>query len=222
MPIITHLLNGKRLHSTHMCTLDILLLPSAARLAHIIPSLASHFLLSVVTMCKVGCTITFTKNGCTIVYRGKTIVCRHKYQQTGLWMVPLTPDMSTAPTSTPTNRPSAIVVAVNVDATSSATKYTCYVYQLLCSLPAATLLLALDKSTKSQTIPGLTPALICSHPPRSTATDKGHMSCHCSNTASTCNKHADVILARAKNDRMFPAHKACVAQEDKDSGTSHQ
>jgi hypothetical protein len=36
---------------------------------------------------------------------------------------------------------------------------------------------------------------------------------HCSNTASTRNKHADVILARAKVNRMIPAHKACVAQD---------
>jgi hypothetical protein len=39
------------------------------------------------------------------------------------------------------------------------------------------------------------------------------MHCHHSNTASTSNKHADVICARAKVDRMFPAHKACAAQE---------
>jgi hypothetical protein len=36
---------------------------------------------------------------------------------------------------------------------------------------------------------------------------------HRSNTASTCNKHADVILARAEVDCMFPAHKACAAQD---------
>jgi hypothetical protein len=57
------------------------------------------------------------------------------------------------------------------------------------------------------------PALICSHLSRSTATDKGHMRRHHSNTASTRNKHADVILAHAKVDCMFPAHEACAAQE---------
>jgi hypothetical protein len=39
------------------------------------------------------------------------------------------------------------------------------------------------------------------------------MHCHRSKTASTRNKHADVILARAKVDRMFPAHEACAAQD---------
>jgi hypothetical protein len=131
----------------------------------------------------------------------------------GLWMVSLNPDTSTTPTFTSTIRLSAITVAANVDAISSAAKYARYVHQLLCSLPTATLLLALDKSTKLQTIPGLTPALIRSHLPRSTATNKSHMHCHHSNTASTRNKHADVILARAKVDRMFPTHKACAAQD---------
>jgi hypothetical protein len=57
------------------------------------------------------------------------------------------------------------------------------------------------------------PALICSHLSQSTATDKGHMHHHRSNTASTYNKHADVILARAKVNPMFPTHKACAAQD---------
>jgi hypothetical protein len=124
-------------------------------------------------------------------------------------MIPLSKDTSPSPAGfQPT-----IAMAANVVATSSAAKYACYVHQLLCSPLAATLLLALDKSTKLQTNPDLTLLLICSHLPKSTATDKGHMRCHHSNTASTRNKHADVILARAKVDRMFPAHKACAAQD---------
>ena len=60
-PNIPRLPNGNRVNSTHMCTLDIPLLPPGARAAHIIPGLASHLLLSIVTMCNVGCTITFSK-----------------------------------------------------------------------------------------------------------------------------------------------------------------
>ncbi len=104
-------------------------------------------------------------------------------------------------------------MAANVDATSSAAKYAHYVHQLLCLPPAATLLLALDKSIKLKTIPGLTLLLICSRLPKSTATDKGHMRCRRSNTASTRNKHADIILAHVKVDRMFPAHEACAVQD---------
>jgi hypothetical protein len=74
--------------STHTCTLDLLDLPAGARAAHIIPGLASHSLLSVVTM-YAGCTVTFTKINCTITYRGRTIICGHKCTHTGLWMIPL-------------------------------------------------------------------------------------------------------------------------------------
>ncbi len=212
VPIIACLPNGNQVHSTHTCTLNIPSLPPGARAAHIIPGLALHLLVSIVTMCNAGCTVTFSKIGCTIVYCGRTIVCGHKCTCTGLWMIPLA-EITTPPTSMPTTSSISIELAANVDATSLAAEYAQYVYQLLCSPPAAPLLLALDKSAKLQTIAGLMPALICSHLPRSTATDKGHMHCHHSNTASIRNKHADIILAQAKVDRMFPAHKACVAQD---------
>jgi hypothetical protein len=213
LPIIARLPNGNRVHSTHTCTLNIPSLPPGVRGAHIIPGLASHSLLSVVTMCNAGCTVTFSKIGCTIVYHGNTIVCGHKCTQTGLWMIPLTPKLTTLPTSMPITCPTSIKLAANVDATSSAAEYARYVHQLLFSPPAATLLLALNKSTKLQTIPGLTPALIPSHLPRSTATNKGHMRRHCANTASTRNTHTDIVLARAKVDPMFPVHEACAVQD---------
>jgi hypothetical protein len=127
-------------------------------------------------------------------------------------MIPLT-DITTPPTSMPTTSQISIKLAANVDTISLATKYAQYVHQLLCSPPASTLLLALQKSTKLQTIPGLMPALIRSHLPQSTATDKGHMCRHRANTASTRNKHADVILAQAKVNCMFPAHEACAGQD---------
>jgi hypothetical protein len=127
----------------------------------------------------------------------------------GLWMIPLIQGTNPPPSdSQPT-----IAMAANVDVTSSTAKYARYFHQLLCLLPAATLLLALDKSTELKTIPGLTSLLICFHLPKSTATNKGHMRRQCSNTASMCNKHADIILARAEVDHMFPAHEACAVQD---------
>jgi hypothetical protein len=66
-------------------------------------------------------------------------------------------------------------LAANVDATFSTTKYAHYIYQIMCSLPASTLLRALDLSEELATIPCLTTALIKNHLPRSTATDKGHI-----------------------------------------------
>jgi hypothetical protein len=187
MPIVAHLSNGDQVHSTHTCTLDIPLLPPGACTAHIIPGLALHLLLSIVTIRNVGCTITFSKIVCTIVYRGKTIICGHKCTCTGLWMIPLTPEITTSPTSMSATSQSSIKLAVNVEATSLTVKYTQYVHQLLCSPPAATLvLLALDKSTKLETIPGLMPTLIHSHLPQSTATCALPPLHHCISTKHSC------------------------------------
>jgi hypothetical protein len=160
------------------------------------------------------CTITFTKIGCTIVYCGQTIVCGHKCTRTGLWMIPLTPWSPTAPTALSAINPPSIAITANVNATSSAAKYARYVHQLLCYPPATTLLHTLATSTKLTPIPGLTPALICSHLPCYTATDKSHMRHHRSRTASTRNKnHTNIVLARAKVDQMCPPHKACAVQD---------
>jgi hypothetical protein len=104
-------------------------------------------------------------------------------------------------------------MAANVNATSSAAKYTLYVHQLLCSSPAATLLHTFATSTELITIPGHTPALIWSHLPCSTAANKGHMHSHHLHTASTCSNHADIVLALAKVNQMCPPHEACMVQD---------
>ncbi len=214
VPLIARLLNGGKVQSTHTCTLDLPELPAGARAAHIIPRLASHSLLSFITICNSGCMVTFTKINCTIAYHGRTIICGHKCTQTGLWMVPITKNtgnQATCPVP-PTAAPTS-AVAANVNATSSATKYARYIHQCLCSLPAATLLGALNCSEELATIPGLTPHLIKFHLPCSTATDKGHLHWHKSNTASTQNVQDTIVTARAKVDRMFPQQEICAVQD---------
>jgi hypothetical protein len=208
-PIITRLPNGAWVHSTHTCTLDIPSLPPNAGATHIIPGLASHSLLSVLTLCNARYTVHFTKIGCTIVYQGRTIVCGHKCTRTGLWMIPLSKDAKAPPADFhPT-----VAMAANIDATSSTAKYACYIHQTLCSPTAATLLHALTKSTELKTIPGLTTNLIHAHLPKSTATDKGHMRPHRANTASTCNNHPAIVQACAEVDNMFPIHKTCAVHD---------
>jgi hypothetical protein len=167
VPLIACLPNGDKVQSTHTCTLNLPDLPAGAQAAHVIHSLASHLLLSVVTMCNAGCTVTFTKINCTISYHGQTIICGKKCTCTGLWMVPLTNnvgDQATSPSATtnhaPLITPSTTAVATNFDVTSSTAKYACYTHQIMCSLPASTLLRALDLSEELATIPGLTTALI--------------------------------------------------------------
>jgi hypothetical protein len=106
-----------------------------------------------------------------------------------------------------------MVIAANVDATSSAAEYARYIHQCICSPPSATLLGALARSEKLITIPGLTLTLIKNHLPCSTATDKGNMHQHRSNTASTRNNHNDIVAARAEVDHMFPQHEICTMQD---------
>ena len=60
-PLKVRLPDGGYVSSTHTCDLDLPLLPTKARLGHIIPGLASHSLLSVVKLCNAGCEVTFTK-----------------------------------------------------------------------------------------------------------------------------------------------------------------
>ena len=95
------------------------------------------------------------------------------------------------PTAVPTS-----AIAANVNVTSSAAEYARYIRQCLCSLPTPTLLGALKHSEELATILGLTPQLINSHLPCSTATNKGHMRRHRSNTASTSNVHNAIVAAR--------------------------
>jgi hypothetical protein len=140
VPLVSRLPNGERVQSMHTCTLDLSELPAAARNAHIIPGLALHSLLSIITMCYAGCTITFTKIGYSIVYRGRTIVCGHKCTRTGLWMVPLQQGHTNTSTSPATNSPATPAMAANVKATLSAAKYARYIHQLLCSPPTSTLI----------------------------------------------------------------------------------
>jgi hypothetical protein len=137
--IITRLPNGERIHFTHTCTLDIPALPTSVRHAHIIPGLTSHSLISVITLCNAGCNVAFTKIGCTIIYCGKIILFGSKCTHTGVYMIPLCP---TLPSTTSNNHanPLITVIAANVEDTSSAGQYACYIHQALCSPPATTLI----------------------------------------------------------------------------------
>ena len=53
--------DGNQVFSTHRCLLDLPNLPRDARQAYVIPGLASHSLISVVTLYNAGCEVTFTK-----------------------------------------------------------------------------------------------------------------------------------------------------------------
>jgi hypothetical protein len=163
--------------SQHTHNVDLPDLPAGTQAAHVIPGLASHLLLFVITMCNAGCTVTYTKINCTISYHSQTIICGSKCTRTGLRMVPLTKVkvQATSPSATTNHAPlctsSTAAVAANIDTTSSTTRNARYIHQIMCSPPASTLLWALDLSKELATIPGLTTTLIktiCHAPPLQT------------------------------------------------------
>ena len=51
-PMRIRLPNGETIQSSHVAILDLPQLPAPARIAHIVPGLASHSLISVVKLCK--------------------------------------------------------------------------------------------------------------------------------------------------------------------------
>jgi len=132
-PIVARLPNGDQVRSTHTGTLDLPGLPAAARLAHIIPGLASHSHISVVTLCNARCDVLFTKIGCTITHRGRTIMRGNKCTCSGLWIIPLYAAIQPTPTATPPR--SLTAMAANIAATSSAGDHARYIHQALCSPP---------------------------------------------------------------------------------------
>ncbi len=70
-PLVVQLPNGAQVQSTHTCLLNLPMLPAAAQQAHIVPGLALHSLVSVVTLTNPGCKVHFTKIGCTITHQGE-------------------------------------------------------------------------------------------------------------------------------------------------------
>ena len=73
-PLRVTLPNGDTISSSHVGELDLPLIPSGGRVAHDVPGLASHSLVSVVKLCNAGCQVDVKDISCEIRYRGKTIV----------------------------------------------------------------------------------------------------------------------------------------------------
>jgi hypothetical protein len=67
-PITIQNPNGSIMTSTHLAELPIPDLPLTARMAHILPALQSHLLVSIGTMCDAGCDITFSTTTVTVCH----------------------------------------------------------------------------------------------------------------------------------------------------------
>jgi hypothetical protein len=58
-PLTIHLPNGKIVHSTHICDISIPGLPMFL-MGHIVPGLSMASLMSIRSLCKAECEVTFT------------------------------------------------------------------------------------------------------------------------------------------------------------------
>jgi hypothetical protein len=63
----------------------------AARLAHILPGLGQHSLLSVGQMCESGFSVTFTASNVTVTKGHSTILTGERDKESSLWRAPLNP-----------------------------------------------------------------------------------------------------------------------------------
>ena len=89
-PLTIKLPNGNTVRSSHVGELDLPLIPSGGRVAHVVPGLASHSFVSTVKLCNARCQVDMRDISCEIRYRGQIIVRCSKDTRTGLWMMPLT------------------------------------------------------------------------------------------------------------------------------------
>ena len=86
-PLSITLPDGSIIYSSHTANIALPQLPPMARLAHIVPGLSSHNLVSVVKLCNAGCKVVMLDISCEVQYRGKTVIKCSKDVNTGLWMI---------------------------------------------------------------------------------------------------------------------------------------
>ncbi len=84
-PLNINLPDGKIVHSTHICDVEI---PGLLHVleVHIVPALNVASLIGIQILCKVGCWVVFTDTACYVKYNGKIILQGTKDFSTDLWV----------------------------------------------------------------------------------------------------------------------------------------
>ena len=211
-PLTIKLPNGATVKSSHTANIALPQLPPMARIAHIVPGLASHSLVSVVKLCNAGCQVKIDDISCEVHYRGRVVIKCSKCTKTGLWMLPLTESANELAGSITQNDLSQLDhAALHAHVTSTKSEMVQFYHQALFSPPAITLLKAI-KNKQLESFPGLVPSLL-KHLPPSTATAKGHMKKNPKGLRSTRtdtqarkDAHLDIL-------DMNPPQKICAAHE---------
>jgi hypothetical protein len=92
-PLVVRLSNGDTITLTQTATLNTPSMPHTERKAHIMIGLAQHSLLSVGQICDSRCSVTFTAAEVTVKNGESTSVSGLRDQDSGLWLVPLEPNV---------------------------------------------------------------------------------------------------------------------------------
>jgi deoxyxylulose-5-phosphate synthase len=89
-PLTVRLPNGATMESTHTAALEIPEINKAASIAHVLPGMTNHYLLSVGQLCNEGFTVTFRIESFTIHSSQSIQVLRGARDlDTGLWRINL-------------------------------------------------------------------------------------------------------------------------------------
>lgn len=151
--------------STHQAELPIPALPLTAPMAHIVPKLQSHLLVSIGTLWDVGCDVTFTTTTVTVKHK-YDIVLTGTHTPSGLWHFAI-------PTTALLHQTHEDV-ALSTIGYPNAAELVAYAHVTFFSAALSTLEHALQKVYVGN-LPGLTAITLWQHPPTSVATIKGHL-----------------------------------------------
>jgi hypothetical protein len=179
-PLTINLLNGKSVHSMHICNISIPGLPMIPT-GHIVSSLSMASLMGIHILCKAGCKVIFTDTTCEVKYQDKVILTDIKDPTTDLWTLPITPTAITATRSQELghdqhdqeNPPPVnwVAFAHSFQTHANAVKFS---HQSLCNQKISSLMKALKKGFLNG-CPNLSKELVTKYLNPSPATAKGHM-----------------------------------------------
>ena len=205
-PITVTLPDGSTTHSTHMCTIPLPALPPAATIAHIMPGLANHALVSIGQLCDHGCNALFTPADVQI-YRNQRLILHGPRDHNGLWRLAIHQPTAQPPTNAPTGHANVIV------RTTTMAELMAYLHACLFS-PAISTLLDAVNNNQLTTFPGLTNSHIQRHLQKPMATSMGHLDQERQGLRSTKPKPAKDTDDEPMETLTTPTHTIFAAIED--------
>jgi hypothetical protein len=174
-PLIVILPNGATMESAHTASLDIPQLNKAASIAHILPGMANHSLLSVGELCNEGYYVTFRIDAVTIYNSQSVRIFKGACDlDTELWRINLRKEYQQHPHE----------VANTVYELRNTGELVNYLHKAMFS-PTKSAILQAVKNGHLITWPGLTEQAINKHFKLTPATAMGHMNQRRQNIRST-------------------------------------